>query len=96
METNLSRNDPHIAMLRGTEAELLRLALADDETIIQVLIDGARRWYERIGSPIVSSDFAAIARSMHNHFRMLSRQPKQLRPQLIAGRVHLPLSPTGM
>ncbi|MBN9121881.1 MAG: CHAT domain-containing protein [Planctomycetes bacterium] len=73
LEGAIPYDDPHIAMLRGTEGELLRLKGAPDATILPVLIDGARRWYERLGRDIVAADFAAVTRSMHNHFRMLAR-----------------------
>ncbi len=72
IESSLHHLDPHIAMLRGTEALLLRLANTPDERILPVLIDGARLWYQRLAQPIIPTDFDEIARSMHNHFRMLT------------------------
>jgi hypothetical protein len=51
-------------MLRGTEALLLRLAGSPDEEILPVLIDGARRWYQRLAQPTIAADFGAVARSM--------------------------------
>lgn len=73
IEDNIDARDPHIAMIRGTEALLHRLAGSTDEEILPCLIDGAQRWYQRLDQPIVPADFGAVARSMHNHFRMLAR-----------------------
>lgn len=73
LEGGLAPHDLHVAMLRGTQARLLREGNTPDAGIVPVLIDGARRWYERLGKPAVGVDFASMTRSMHNHFRMLAR-----------------------
>lgn len=73
IENTIDKNDINLPKLRFTQARLMELSHSNVDDIIKVLIQGAFLWYERISSPIMSNDIHSLCKSLHDHFRLLSR-----------------------
>ncbi|PWU16972.1 MAG: hypothetical protein C5B50_12290 [Verrucomicrobia bacterium] len=72
LEPRLSQDSLHPAQLRFYKAVFRERYGASDAEVLNVLLEGARMWCERLPGRLQVRDYQAMVGLMHDHFRKLS------------------------